>query len=151
MAKTLILLRGIPGSGKSTIANALCESDVNAEMYEADMYFMKDGEYKFDQKLLGHAHDWCHMQASNAMKYGINRVIVANTFLKKWEMQEYIREALSYGYEIQVIDCQSTYHDVHGVPEATLDRMKKDKEAFNLELFVKDNWTGEYNKEGTEQ
>lgn len=136
-SKTLVLIRGIPGSGKSTIAAALMFSRLDAEHYEADQYFMKDGEYKFDKKLLGHAHDWCHMQVSNAMKYGVSTVIVSNTFCKEWEMKEYILEARSYGYEIQVIDCQSTYKNTHNVPEDTLQRMKSIKEPFDLEIFLR--------------
>ncbi len=41
--KELFLLRGLPGSGKSTLAKSLSDSHI-----EADMFFMKDGEYKFD-------------------------------------------------------------------------------------------------------
>jgi Tfp pilus assembly pilus retraction ATPase PilT len=43
MEKVLYLVRGIPGSGKSTFAKTL-----SGEYYEADMFFMVDGEYKFD-------------------------------------------------------------------------------------------------------
>ena len=127
MTKTLILIRGVPGSGKSTIAAALMSLKMDAEHYEADQYFMRNGEYKFIPSELGHAHDWCHMQVSNALKYGVPTVIVANTFLEVWEFEEYINEALAYGYEIQVIDCQSTYRDIHGVPDHTLQHMKSKK------------------------
>ena len=41
--KELILLRGLPGSGKSTFAEV-----IGGFRCEADMYFMEDGEYKFD-------------------------------------------------------------------------------------------------------
>ena len=41
--KAIYLLRGLPGAGKSTVAKRL-----GGEHYEADMYFMQDGEYKFD-------------------------------------------------------------------------------------------------------
>lgn len=133
--KTLILLRGIPGSGKSTIAHALMAMHNDAEHYEADQYFMKDGEYKFKKEELGHAHDWCHMQVSNAIKFGVKTVIVSNTFLQLWEFEEYLLEAMAYGYDIQVLDCQSTFKDIHGVPQETLEKMYKRKQFFDLESF----------------
>jgi len=57
--KELLLLRGLPGSGKSTLAKLL-----GGEHIEADMYFMKDGEYHFDGSKLKIAHEWCRNQAS---------------------------------------------------------------------------------------
>jgi len=45
MSKELFLLRGIPGSGKSTIAESINPNGYNVE---ADMYFTVDGEYVFE-------------------------------------------------------------------------------------------------------
>ena len=53
--KQLILLRGLPGSGKSTFAKSLGGIHI-----EADQYFMQDGEYKFDASQLKHAHNYCY-------------------------------------------------------------------------------------------
>jgi energy-coupling factor transporter ATP-binding protein EcfA2 len=41
--KELLLLRGCSGSGKSTLAKSL-----GGVHYEADMFFVEDGEYRFD-------------------------------------------------------------------------------------------------------
>ena len=46
--KVLYLVRGLPGSGKSTFAKKLVHSDFL--VCEADKYFMVNGEYKFDVK-----------------------------------------------------------------------------------------------------
>jgi tRNA uridine 5-carbamoylmethylation protein Kti12 len=44
--KTLILLRGLPGSGKTTLAKSLVTKDYCHK--EADMYFVDEfGNYKF--------------------------------------------------------------------------------------------------------
>lgn len=136
MSKTLIIVRGAQGSGKSTVAGALGDAFPQGEHYEADQYWMKDGEYKFNLAELGYAHDWCHMQVSAALKSGVSTVIVANTFTKVWEFAEYIREAMSYGYAIQVIHCQSTYTDIHNVPTDVVKRIKRTFEPFNLDEFV---------------
>ena len=49
--KKLLLIIGIPGAGKSTLANKIKSEDpefANANIWEADMFFMKDGEYKLN-------------------------------------------------------------------------------------------------------
>ncbi len=56
MEKVLYIVRGIPGSGKSTFAKQLVGADFL--VCEADKYFMVDGEYKFDATKLKQAHDF---------------------------------------------------------------------------------------------
>jgi uridine kinase len=48
MKPTLYLIRGVPGSGKSTFAQSLLDKFVVQRMYEADQYFVQNGEYQFD-------------------------------------------------------------------------------------------------------
>ena len=80
--KELFLLRGLPGSGKSTLAKSLV-----GEHFEADMYFVRDGEYKFDANKLSNAHKWCKISVEECMNLRYNRVIVSNTFTQngKWK------------------------------------------------------------------
>ena len=60
---TLVLLRGLPGSGKSTAAKLFNK----APHFEADMYFMKNGNYKFDFNGLKDAHNSCKRKVHKAM------------------------------------------------------------------------------------
>ena len=81
--KKLLLIIGIPGTGKSTLANKFKSEDpefANANIWEADMFFMKDGKYKFNHSILGAAHFWCQKSVENDMRVGKN-VIVSNTSL----------------------------------------------------------------------
>ena len=79
--KELILLRGLPGNGKSTFAKV-----IGGTHYEADMYFMEDGIYNFDPSGLKDAHAWCRNSTETAMRRGEDKVIVSNTFTQEWEM-----------------------------------------------------------------
>jgi predicted kinase len=120
MEKELILLRGLPGSGKSTFAKRICNQHV-----EADMFFMEDGEYKFDPTKLKQAHEWCRNKAQEWMKQGYN-VVVSNTFTQEWEMDPYYWLAEQYGYRVHSLVVENRHMGVtqHGVPADKLEQMK---------------------------
>jgi adenylate kinase family enzyme len=52
MEKIIYLVRGIPGSGKSTFAKSL-----GGTHFETDQFFMVDGKYNFDGSKLKEAHN----------------------------------------------------------------------------------------------
>jgi adenylate kinase family enzyme len=61
----LILIRGISGSGKTTHAKELLKENHTLSHYEADMYFYKNGKYKFDPNKLNLAHHLCKTQTDS--------------------------------------------------------------------------------------
>ena len=119
--KELFLIRGCPGSGKSTLAKSIGGIHI-----EADMYFMKDGEYQFDVTRLRDAHDWCQEEVEFLMKYE-HKVVVSNTFTQEWEMLPYYDLAKKYGYRVHSLIVENRHGGVneHGVPEDKLKLMKK--------------------------
>ena len=116
----LYLVRGLPGSGKSTFAKTL-----HCLHVEADMYFQRDGQYVFDGKKLELAHRWCEKTAFLAMQAGLD-VCVSNTFVQRWQMQPYIDKAASTGHNVKIISISQQYANIHEVPQATIEKMKKD-------------------------
>jgi uridine kinase len=129
--KTLILLRGLPGSGKSTTAKLLGAGGAGYAHFEADMYFMENGKYKFDPMKIKDAHKWCQNSVEHAMLLnhttGHNStIIVSNTFTQEWEMEQYYKMAESWGYRVYSIIVENRHGGVneHGVPEEKLEQMK---------------------------
>jgi predicted kinase len=119
--KTLYIVRGLPGSGKSSLAKNITEL-----VYSADDFFTnKNGEYNFNAKLLGKAHEWCWGKVRDAMFIGANAVAVANTFTQAWEAEKYYQIAEEYGYSVFVIECQNDFGNVHDVPQESIDAMKE--------------------------
>ena len=119
--KELILVRGLPGSGKTTLAKTFGGLHI-----EADMFFMKDGEYKFDVAMLKHAHNWCHDVVETWMGEGEELIVVSNTFTQDWEMDFYIELAKQHGYRVHTIIVENRHGgvNVHDVPDATLGNMR---------------------------
>jgi predicted kinase len=120
--KELILVRGCPGSGKSTFAKLL-----GGKHIEADMFFMKDGEYQFDFTKLKDAHRWCNTIVGGWMSDGEERVVVSNTFTQEWEMKDYYDWAKDFDYKVFSIIVENRHGGVneHGVPEDKLEIMRK--------------------------
>ena len=131
--KELFLLRGLPGSGKSTLAKSIGGIHI-----EADMYFMKYGEYQFDVTLLRDAHSWCQNSVETVMKgWGnvlpANKIVVSNTFTQEWEMQPYLDMAKENGYTVFTVVVENRHggKNVHNVPEDKI-QMMKDRFQINL-------------------
>jgi len=119
--KILYLLRGLPGSGKSTLAKSL-----GGKHFEADMFFIKDGEYKFDVNHLKMAHEWCQTMVWGNMKDQTAVIVVSNTFTQEWEMKPYYEMAERFGYTVFSLIVENRHDGVneHNVPEETLVKME---------------------------
>lgn len=132
--QSLILVRGLPGSGKSMLADKLVPTMAQRH-YEADQYFMVDGVYRFDITKIGKAHEWCQNKTKRSLCEGFS-VVVSNTFTTARELQPYFDIAKSMGGVPQVILCQGQWGNTHNVPQDTLERMKARFE-FQIEALYK--------------
>jgi predicted kinase len=127
--KHLILFRGLPGSGKSSLSFALCD-----EAFSADMYFERHGEYCFDASKLKWAHEWCRAHVANSMISGSQTIGVANTFTQDWEMQPYFDLAKKYNYQISTVIVENRHgsENIHGVP---VDKIEQMEDRFQIKLY----------------
>jgi predicted kinase len=138
MSKILVLLRGLPGAGKSSFARLIWSDYV---ICEADKYFFdKNGEYIYDPTKLKEAHEWCRNEVEHRMKenetnnkYYPEIAVVSNTFTQEWEMQPYFDLADKYGYKIVSLVVENRHGDksVHGVSDETIQKMR---DRFTIKL-----------------
>ncbi|XP_026160213.1 NEDD4-binding protein 2 isoform X2 [Mastacembelus armatus] len=98
--KVLVLLRGAPGSGKTTMARTLLQHNQGGVILSTDDYFFHHGKYQFDPTALGEAHVWNHERAKEAFGNDTNPIIIDNTNMQAWEMKPYVIQALKYGYKV---------------------------------------------------
>ena len=68
MPVKVVIMRGIPGSGKSHLAGLLAkEYDGVTKICSADYWHERSGEYKWDPKQIGRAHLECRRAFHNAL------------------------------------------------------------------------------------
>lgn len=124
--KTLYIVRGVAGAGKSTFAKS-----IGGVHIEADQFFMINGKYNFDITKIKLAHKYCQNQTEAWMKtdgtqVNNDKIVVSNTFTQEWEMEPYFKLAEKYGYRTFSLIVENRHGGVneHGVPEDKLELMK---------------------------
>ena len=121
--KELILFRGLPGAGKSTLASVLCDVCLSAD----DFFTDAEGAYHYDKTQIKAAHENCLWRTKAAMANGVDKIGVANTFTEAWEMEPYFRIADVEGYRIHAVIVETRGHyrqNVHGTSRDVIDRME---------------------------
>lgn len=102
--KTLILMRGVPSSGKSYRAKELAGDDPSV-ICSADHYFGSTPEEyvaNWSIEKLGSAHRECKKNVRILMQRQVPLVIVDNTNTMVSEMMPYFELALQYQYKVQI-------------------------------------------------
>lgn len=138
--KQIKICRGIPCSGKSTLAHKLCDDLYeydNAAHFEADEWHMNDGgKYNWSPDEVYASHKWCQLCVEQFIRYHESATaVVSNTFITVKEFRAYIDIAKKYNANIEIIEPDTAWkYDVnecferskttHKVPLATIQRMR---------------------------
>lgn len=153
----LYIVRGLPGSGKSTYADKLVHRD-NDELvkkisetgdmslrsqfkiikhWEADMFFETATHYAFDARLLRVAHQWCYSNVVKHLRNGYD-VVVSNTFTTLNEMAKYLEiNDLVDDVDIEIIEMKTQFKSIHNVPDEKFEQMKNRWQEIPPELGLK--------------
>lgn len=129
---TVILYRGLPGSGKTTAAEK-----VSRWHCENDSYHLKDGKYCWDPTRVKDAAMACYRNFCLGLCVDRKGTItVANTFTQRWEIQPYIMQGLAMNHEVQIVNMHADFlskeeiikfheRNVHNVPLSSMHVMYK--------------------------
>ena len=132
----LQIIRGLPGSGKTTLALTKYPQLMHLE---TDMYFYRNGAYRFTLENNKVAVGWFRKSLREFCNRGFDFVVTGVFSAHTERLQDTIELACSKGYEVYVKTMTSKYKSIHAVPKAHYDSMKKDFVSENtLKNFYKD-------------
>lgn len=128
----LYLIRGLPGSGKSTFAKSLADA-LDCNHYEHDKYlYTEEGKYLWTEQRMAYAYRQCLRDTEATMAEG-EPVVVSNVFPTSKSLKNYRKLAEKYGHRVTyiVVENRRGGVNIHDVPQEALDDMRK---AFQVSI-----------------
>jgi hypothetical protein len=101
-----------------------CENLARSASGSGHVFENAQGEYHYRPALISKAHEWCQRECERALAQG-NSVVVANTFVRHWEMTAYKNLARKYRARLVTKVCRGDFPNVHGVDSVTIERMRQ--------------------------
>ncbi len=123
--KTLYLIRGVSGAGKSTFAEELARNFKIRHLEADDFFKQPDGTYAFDAKYLPQAHFVCQDNCIYQLQLG-RSVVVSNTSTTEAEVQTYAKIAEETGamFVSLIVENRHGNKSIHDVPDGVIQRQK---------------------------
>jgi len=132
----VVIVRGVPGTGKSTYAQSLRYA-LDGEVIEpvivsADDFFQKQGFYQFDVSKLAMAHNECKQKFLAAIRSRQVFIVVDNGNAMRWEYAPFVELAERENYFVRIVEfaCFSSEEvdachrrNVHNVPPHAMANM----------------------------
>lgn len=136
--RTLVIIRGVPGAGKTSLAQLLAalprSVSVAADDYPGRYSLVGAGDHRFHEELNAAAHAWCLERVRDYLEMGCSVVAVHNTFVRAEEVVRYADLGDEYGYRVIVLEVQGRHGSVHRVPEEVVSSMAEAMEPWPPEV-----------------
>lgn len=132
--KKMIIMRGLPGSGKTYKANSLGYLQPYQVVYLSTDKLLMGGpnHYLFSAEYLGLAHKLNQLKALEACKRGLNFIIIDNTNTTYNEILPYAVSAMDSDYELIITEPNTDWakdpeecfkRNTHNVPLEVIQNM----------------------------
>ncbi len=121
------IMRGIPGSGKSTIAKKLIHD--GGVIHSTDDFFYVNGEYYFDVTKIREYHNRNFEAFCQSMREGVPVVVCDNTNIMRHYFERYVEAARNAGYIVVFVILPhpdpevAAQRTLHRVPSELITRM----------------------------
>lgn len=112
---TLTIIRGLPGSGKTSLAMALIVgSRSGGALIETDMFHTINGKYEFRPERQRNAESWARGAAAFRLSQQRD-VVVTDVFPTLADIEPYRGIAAHFHADFQVIEVHGPWPDIHDV------------------------------------
>lgn len=101
--KQLFIMRGLPGSGKSCIAQIIAQGLQDALILSADDLRMTEDGYQFIPEHEPYVWDEFENRFNESIEDGIENIIIDNTNLRPIQYELYKESAIERGYIVHEI------------------------------------------------
>lgn len=132
----MVIMRGVPGSGKSYAAEQIlnyAKNKCKAAIYSTDNFFMKSGEYKWNPNAVGIAHKWNQNRVRESLEAKRENVVIVDNTNTTWkEIEPYAKMAKDSGYFVIIAETTTAWakdadecakRNQHSVPKEAIERM----------------------------
>lgn len=129
------IMRGLSGSGKSTIVESLIKGYKSSVIHSTDNYSIENGKYVFNSNSIGTYHKKNLEAFEQSCKEGTEVVVCDNTNILKSYYRPYVKVAEEYGYKVIIVIAGEFDPNVcferskHNLP---LEKIQEWKEKFEL-------------------
>ena len=128
----LSVIRGLPGSGKTTLAMILEGTRGSVRVEADDFLYDESGKYVWTPERSVRAHELCRQRVRELLEQGCD-VVVSGVFCRVADMQEYLD--LQARYPGDVYECQSEFANIHQVPDEKMERFAREWEPYERSTF----------------
>jgi predicted kinase len=144
----VIILRGLPGSGKSIMVEKLSKDRKYKDVFicSSDHYFMKDGQYKYNPDEIVNAHNYCMRRFLTELPRCHEVIFVDNTNIERWNFMGYVQVAQALGCTVEIVEIKRDITEcingnIHGVPPVCVEMMSRLWEESPSWITVNKYWT----------
>ena len=128
---TVVIVRGLPGSGKSTIAKQKYPDAIH--LSTDDRVTCRNGNYLWNTSTIRMSHELNQALCKTAIEIGHEVIVVDNTNTTYKEMKPYVELARKNNYGVEILEPETEWkfdvdechkRNTHNVPKASIQKMK---------------------------
>ena len=135
----LFIIRGIPGSGKSTFAKKLSNTNGHMRIVENDDFFTDhSGKYRYNKEIYDYAKQYTMSAIVHELMIEKKACIVTGVFYHADEASDLlniINFCKAHNIPFEVHRMTGNFQNIHNIPEEVLEEMKENFEPYDGEIM----------------